>query len=93
MPSPSAASATASPSNTALSSVWVGNTDGEGVFLRGSPVMSDRLSAYPDGTELRVTGPEVSGDGTQWLPVLTPDGTEGYVPSEYTVDHPPTPTP
>src|SRR4051794_6340578 len=46
--SPSAsASAVAKPTATTASSalerVWVGNTDGEGVYLRKTPVMADRV--------------------------------------------------
>ncbi len=66
--------------------VWVGNTDGQGVFVRKTPVMADRVRAYPDGTALTVVGDDVDGDGQHWKHVKTPDGLEGYVPSIYTVD-------
>jgi len=66
--------------------VWVGNTDGQGVFVRKTPVMADRLQAYPDETPLTVVGDDVDGDGQHWKHVKTPDGLEGYVPSIYTVD-------
>jgi hypothetical protein len=66
--------------------VWVGNTDGEGVFLRKTPVMADRLKAYADGTPLTIVGDDVDGDGQHWKHVKVPDGTEGYVPAMYTVD-------
>jgi hypothetical protein len=71
-------------------SVWVGNTDGEGVYLRNSPKLADRVRAYPDGTELTVVGDDVQGDGRQWHHVRAPDGLEGYVPAEYTLDSAPT---
>jgi hypothetical protein len=64
----------------------VGNTDGEGVYLRKTPAMSDRIQAYSDGTALTVIGDDVDGDGQHWKHVRAPDGTEGYVPSQYTVD-------
>src|SRR5215471_15056451 len=83
--SAAAATAPAKPSNT----VYVGNTDGEGVYLRKTPVMSDRLQAYADGTALTIIGDEVDGDGQHWVHVRTPDGQEGYVPSMYTVTTPP----
>jgi hypothetical protein len=67
----------------------VGNTDGEGVYVRRTPVMADRAAAYPDGTELTIIGDEVDGDGQHWLNVKTPDGLEGYVPSIYTQNTPP----
>jgi len=68
------------------STVWVGNTDGEGVFVRKTPVMADRVQAYADGTPLTIVGDDVDGDGQHWKHVKTPDGLEGYVPSIYTVD-------
>jgi hypothetical protein len=72
--------------SVAPTSVWVGNTDGEGVYLRNSPDLADRVRAYPDGTELTVVGDDVEGDGRQWHHVRAPDGLEGYVPAEYTLD-------
>ena len=92
-PSPAAAAA-ASPSpvakptatsEPALERVWVGNTDGEGVYLRKSPVMGDRIKAYPDRTPLTIIDVDVDGDGQKWHHVKAPDGVEGYVPVQYTV--------
>jgi hypothetical protein len=68
--------------------VYVGNTDGEGVYIRNSPSMDDKNKAYADGTALTIIGDDVSGDGQTWKHVKTPDGTEGYVPSQYTTDSP-----
>jgi len=73
------------PANT----VYVGNTDGEGVFLRNTPVMDDKAKAYPDGTALTIIGDDVDGDGQHWKHVKTPDGEQGYVPSQYTTTTPP----
>jgi hypothetical protein len=64
--------------------VWVANTDGQGVYVRKTPAMGDRLRAYPDRTELTIIGDDVDGDGQHWKHVRTPDGLEGYVPSMYT---------
>jgi hypothetical protein len=70
--------------------LWVGNTDGQGVFLRRTPTLADRLSlAYPDGTPLVVIGDDVDGDGHHWHHVGAPDGREGYVPVAYAVAVPP----
>jgi hypothetical protein len=80
---------TPSPEAEKPSSVWVANTDGEGVFIRHTPVMADRAQAYPDDTELEVIGDDVDGDGQHWKHVRAPDGVEGYVPSMYTRDTPP----
>jgi hypothetical protein len=63
----------------------VGNTDGEGVFLRRTPAMADRIRAYSEGTQLQVIGPDTEGEGRQWRHVRAPDGTEGYVPAEFTI--------
>lgn len=68
--------------------MYVGNTDGEGVFIRNTPVMADRNTAYPDGTALTIIGDDVDGDGQHWKHVRAPDGTEGYVPAMYTTDSP-----
>jgi hypothetical protein len=86
--SPSAAAkptaTTAAPAG-ALEKVWVGNTDGEGVFVRKTPVMADRVRAYPDKTLLTIVGADVDGDGQKWHHVKAPDGVEGYVPVQYTL--------
>jgi len=84
-----AAKPTDTPQPAESATVWVGNTDGEGVYLRKTPVMADHVSAYTDGTPLTIIGDDVEGDGQQWKHVRTPDGLEGFVPSMYTVDTPP----
>jgi hypothetical protein len=83
-PSP-VAKPTATPEAHELSTVWVGNTDGEGVYLRKSPALADRLSAYPDKTPLTIIDVDVDGEGMQWHHVRAPDGQEGFVPVQYTV--------
>jgi hypothetical protein len=77
------------PTSPSSQTVYVGNTDGEGVFLRNTPAMADQIRAYADGTPLTVIGPDVEGEGMQWHHVRAPDGTEGYVPAMYTVATPP----
>ena len=84
-PKPAATTASAAKPDT----VYVGNTDGVGVYVRKTPVMSDRLRAYPDGTALTIAGDDVDGDGQHWHHIKTPDGLEGYVPAMYTVETPP----
>jgi hypothetical protein len=69
--------------------VYVGDTDGQGVYVRKTPVMADRLKPYADGTALTVVGDDVDGDGQHWKHIKTPDGAEGYVPSIYTVESQP----
>ncbi|MGE5617877.1 MAG: hypothetical protein ACM3US_01320 [Sphingomonadaceae bacterium] len=61
----------------------VGNTDGQGVYLRRTPRMDDRLKAWRDGSRMEVTGGIVEGDGRDWRKVRAPDGAEGYIPVEY----------
>jgi hypothetical protein len=68
-----------------LTMVWVGNTDGEGVYLRATPAMADRLRAYPDRTPLTIIDVDVEAEGMTWHHVRAPDGLEGYVPAMYTV--------
>jgi hypothetical protein len=64
--------------------VWVGETDGGGVYLRNSPHDGDRAEVLPDGTPLLVSGDEEEGDGQRWYPVKTVDGASGYVQVIYT---------
>jgi hypothetical protein len=71
----------------------VGNTDNSGVYLRNSPHIGDRADVLTDGTQLMVTGVEVEGDGQNWYPVRTADGTEGYVQVIYTTKTEPTEPP
>jgi hypothetical protein len=68
--------------------VVVANTDHEGVYIRRTPAMADRVRAYADGTALRTIGPDVQGEGITWRHVAAPDGLEGYVPAQYVVDKP-----
>jgi hypothetical protein len=90
IPSPSPAPSPRPTATTAVvastDTVWVGNTDGQGVFVRKTPAMADRLRAYADGTPLTIVGDDVDGDGQHWKHIKTPDGVEGYVPSIYTTD-------
>ena len=83
---PAPAQPTATPVPATPDTVWVGNTDGEGVYIRHSPSLADRVRAYPDGTPLKIAGEDVVGDGQQWHHVQTPDGLDGYVPVMYTLD-------
>ena len=66
----------------------VANTGGDGVYLRRSPQLNDRLSAFPERTRLEEIGPETTVDGIVWRHVRAPDGTAGYVPAQYTADAP-----
>ncbi len=61
----------------------VANTGGEGVYLRRTPRLADRDTAYPEGTRLVAIGADVDGEGGRWHHVRTPDGKSGYVPARY----------
>ena len=85
-PVPATATPVPAATNTSASissEVWVGNTDGSGVYVRETPSLADRLRAYGDGTQLTVIGADVTADGQQWKHIRTPDGLEGYVPAVY----------
>lgn len=71
-------------STGAARSFVVANTGGDGVYLRRTPRLADRDTAYPDGTRLVAIGPDVTGEGRNWHQVRTPDGKTGYVPAQYT---------
>jgi hypothetical protein len=70
-------------STAAQATMVVGNTDGMGVYMRRSPSMGDRLRAWPDNTRMEVLERDITSEGRTWLKVRSPDGAEGYVPSEY----------
>jgi hypothetical protein len=73
-----------SPSVVAIQWIKVANTGGEGVFLRKSPRMDDKSTAWTEGTRMRVIGPDVDSEGRRWKHVADPDGRTGFVPAEYT---------
>lgn len=73
---------------TAEATLFVGNTGGEGVYLRATPRMDDTLSPWPENTPMVVIGSRVEGDGHMWERVRAPDGSEGYIPAEYLVGRP-----
>ena len=66
--------------------LYVGKTDGDGVFIRRKVDTTDRIKPWPDGTEMVVVGPAVAAGGRVWRNVRDPDGNVGFVPSEYLVD-------
>ncbi len=83
-PPPTAAAAAAAAAVTVTTYV-VGNTDGEGVFIRNTPDLEDKVKAWPDGTEMVEVGPPRSLGQTIWNNVRDPDGTVGWVPAQYLV--------
>ncbi|MDO8429344.1 MAG: SH3 domain-containing protein [Candidatus Daviesbacteria bacterium] len=63
--------------------VEVGNTGGDGVFIRGTPRKEDKVKAWSDGTKFRIIGTDVGAEGRQWKNVQDPSGNKGWVPGEY----------
>jgi hypothetical protein len=90
--SPAATATTAAPAgpapSTAARTFIVANTGGEGVYLRRTPRLADRDTAYADGTRLVAIGDDVTGEGLSWRHVRAPDGKTGYVPAQYTTEAP-----
>ena len=74
----------------------VANTGGEGVYLRSTtrrvdcrprPLPAGCVGlAYLEGTRLMQIGPDATNEGQTWHHVRAPDGKEGWVPAEYTLD-------
>lgn len=75
----------AAPTPTVPATGRVGNTGGDGVYLRHSPRLSDTWIAYRDGTVMTLTGSEADGDGEHWLQVRDPHGNVGWIPARYLV--------
>jgi len=69
--------------SAAFGTVKVANTGGEGVFVRRTPRLNDRIKAWPDGTLLVVVGPDAQGEGGTWKNVLDPANNVGFVPARY----------
>ena len=71
----------------------VGNTDGDGVYIRRAPRMEDRIAVWPDGTPMQWLGETVQSEGRNWEKVKDPAGNVGWVPSEFLVAPGAQPTP
>ncbi len=73
------------PTVSLLGVAHVGNTGGDGAFLRHSPRLADTWIAWPERTTLTLTGAEADGDGQHWLQVQDPKHNIGWIPSQYVV--------
>lgn len=84
---PTLAQATATPAATAQATRWyvVGNTGGDGVYIRRTPHLADRMVAWPDGTRMESLFQEEYANGRLWRRVRDPRGNEGWVPAEYLI--------
>lgn len=65
MPSPG----TPTPALDELQTMVVGNTAGEGVYLRRTPHMDDKLRAWPDGTAMEILGSTLQSESLKWRKV------------------------
>ena len=81
-PSPSTVTATTTVDRTIY---YVANTDGEGVNIRRTPDLGDRIKAWPDGTQMVRVGPSVTVESRIWENVRDPDGTVGFIPAQYLI--------
>ena len=61
----------------------VGNTGGDGVYLRRTPRLADRWIVWVDSTPLVLLGNETDGDGQHWLQVRDPANNVGWIPAQY----------
>lgn len=79
--------ATPTPTASARPVQWyaVGNTGGDGVYIRRTPRALDRIMAWPDGTAMESLLGDVETEGRLWRKVRDPRGNEGWVPAEYLV--------
>jgi len=87
-PPPPTATATAVPSPTTPPAVFmrVGNTDGDGVYIRPQPSkLAKGIIAHPDNTRLEIIGEDVQSEGQVWKKVRDDKGNEGWVPARYLV--------
>ena len=81
-PSPSTVTATPTVDRTIY---YVANTDGDGVYIRRTPNLEDRIKAWPDGTQMLRVGPRVTVENRIWENVRDPDGTVGFIPAQYLI--------
>ena len=65
--------------------LYVGNTGGEGVYIRRTPEKADTIKAWADGTEMIEAGAPKDVGETVWKQVQDPDGTVGWVPAQYLI--------
>ncbi len=68
-----------------MPTLTVAHTGGDGVYLRRTPNLSDRLKAWPDGTKMVRVGEDRAAEGVAWKNVRDPDGRVGWVPAQYLV--------
>jgi SH3-like domain-containing protein len=66
----------------------VANTDGQGVYIRRTPRLSDQIRAWQEGTPMVEVGASLEGDNIVWRQVRDPDGNKGWIPAHFLVAQP-----
>jgi hypothetical protein len=62
----------------------VHGTGGQGVYLRDAPGLAGKkIASLQEGELVEVLGPPVDKDDTQWVPVRTSSGIEGWMALEF----------
>lgn len=61
----------------------VANTNGDGVYLRRTPNLNDKIVPWPDNTPMEYQGEQVDANGTHWARMKDPRGNVGWVPTQY----------
>jgi hypothetical protein len=64
------------------------SADGDGVFIRRTKNMDDKIRVWPDGTAIDLLAVD-----TDWCQVRDPDGVVGYIPTLYLATAKPTALP
>jgi hypothetical protein len=58
-------------------------TNGEGVYIRRTPRLTDRVVAWPENTAMANLGEVVASEGIDWTRVRDPSGNVGWIPTHY----------
>lgn len=78
-----AVAATAAPRQVLGQVLVVADTGSSGVYIRRTPISSDKITAWSEGTSVIVIGADAQSEGRTWRKVRDPAGNEGWIPSEY----------
>lgn len=59
------------------------NTNGDGVYIRRTPALADRIVPWPENTVMEYAGQQTDAEGLHWARVKDPRGNVGWVPAQY----------
>ena len=79
-PTAGASSASSIPAGGVLQ---VANTNGDGVWLRKTTKLEDKLNAWPEGALMKSLNEQVEAEGLKWQKVQAPDGSVGWIPEKF----------